>query len=109
MEPSAAFLHDGAVYCNKAQSTVPHMHVQLQDICSRGLHNSLTNEFERPPLFDQMSQRILHYAGRPLVDFTVVVVGTTDDTLDALRRSKTTQVRDSKTQMIFCVNVNIPL
>lgn len=101
VESGAAFLHDGAVHCNTERKA--QFNIQLQDVSGSGSRNSLTDEFKRPPLFDQVSQRILHYAGRPLVDFTVVVVGTTNDALDALRRSKTTASWRKNTYTDCCV------
>lgn len=45
----------------------------------------LTYVFERPTLFHQVSEWMLHYTGRPLVDFTLVIICSTDDAFNALR------------------------
>lgn len=45
----------------------------------------LTYVFECPTLFHQVSEWMLHYTGRPLVDFTLVIICSTDDAFNALR------------------------
>lgn len=50
--------------------------------------SELTYVFERPSLFDQVGQRVLHYTGRPLVHFTLVIICSTNNSFDTLRHTE---------------------
>lgn len=50
------------------------------------MRSGVTDVFEWPSLFHQVSQRMLHYAGCPLVDFTLVIICPTNNVLNTLGR-----------------------
>lgn len=51
-----------------------------------------TYVFERPPLFHQVSERLLHYTGCPLVHFALDIICSPDNTFNALRQNHTDTV-----------------
>lgn len=96
VETSAAFLHDGTVYCKASQTGNTHSHpssthqdtVQVSCQCTPW-GGELTYVFEWPALFHQVRQRVLHYAGRPLVHFTLVIICSTNNALNTLGQTQT--------------------
>lgn len=51
--------------------------------------SEFTYVFEWPSLFHQVSQRMLHYTGRPLVHFTLVIICSANNTFNTLRQNHT--------------------
>lgn len=48
------------------------------------MRSGVTNIFKWPSLFHQLGQTMLHYTGCPLVDFTLVIISTTNKILNTL-------------------------
>lgn len=73
---------------------VPVTGVGRVESCATLLHDSAVNDvFKSFPLFNQLSERVLDDARRPLVHLVLAVVHTSDYTLDALFNRVTRVVR----------------